>query len=305
MRAPNHLNALRAFEAAARHRSYVRAAEELHVTPAAVGQLVRSLEQALDTPLFLRSQSGTARLELTPQASLMLPDLQAGFDLLSAAVARVKSGAEHGSIALTVPPSFADKWLLARLERFQASYPQYDLLVDTNGRLVDFNSGQVDVGIRYGSGRWDGLQATRLAGDDFFPICSPALLAGEHPLRSVADLRHHALIHDVSMRGNPIYPSWRSWLAYAGVDSSAIDAERGLQINDSAAVMQAAIAGSGVALGRSMLVEKDLADGRLVRPFGPALPCEFAYYIVARADTFERPAIAAFRDWLLAEVAPA
>ena len=305
MRAPNHLNALRAFEAAARHRSYVRAAEELHVTPAAVGQLVRSLEQALDTPLFLRSQSGTARLELTPQASLMLPDLQAGFDLLSAAVARVKSGAEHGSIALTVPPSFADKWLLARLERFQASYPQYDLLVDTNGRLVDFNSGQVDVGIRYGSGRWDGLQATRLAGDDFFPICSPALLAGEHPLRSVADLRHHALIHDVSMRGNPIYPSWRSWLAYAGVDSSAIDAERGLQINDSAAVMQAAIAGSGVALGRSMLVEKDLADGRLVRPFGPALPCEFAYYIVARADSVERPAIAAFRDWLLAEVAPA
>jgi len=305
MRAPNHLNALRAFEAAARHRSYVRAAEELHVTPAAVGQLVRSLEQALDTPLFLRSQSGTARLELTPQASLMLPDLQAGFDLLSAAVARVKSGAEHGSIALTVPPSFADKWLLARLERFQASYPQYDLLVDTNGRLVDFNSGQVDVGIRYGSGRWDGLQATRLAGDDFFPICSPALLAGEHPLRSVADLRHHALIHDVSMRGNPIYPSWRSWLAYAGVDSSAIDAERGLQINDSAAVMQAAIAGSGVALGRSMLVEKDLADGRLVRPFGPALPCEFAYYIVGRAETFQRPAIAAFRDWLLAEVAPA
>jgi len=304
MRAPNHLNALRAFEAAARHRSYVRAAEELHVTPAAVGQLVRSLEQALDTPLFLRSQSGTARLELTPQASLMLPDLQAGFDLLSAAVARVKSGAEHGSIALTVPPSFADKWLLARLERFQASYPQYDLLVDTNGRLVDFNTGQVDVGIRYGSGRWDGLQATRLAGDDFFPICSPALLAGEHPLRSVADLRHHALIHDVSMRGNPIYPSWRSWLAYAGVNSSSIDAERGLQINDSAAVMQAAIASSGVALGRSMLVEKDLADGRLVRPFGPALPCEFAYYIVGRAETFQRPAIAAFRDWLLAEVAP-
>lgn len=305
MRAPNHLNALRAFEAAARHLSYVRAAEELHVTPAAVGQLVRSLEQALDTPLFLRSQSGAARLELTPQASLMLPDLQAGFDLLSAAVARVKHDAGHDAITLTVPPSFADKWLLARLERFQASYPQYDLLVDTNGRLVDFNSGQADVGIRYGSGRWDGLVATRLIGDDFFPICSPALLAGEHPLRSGADLRHHALIHDVSMRGNPIYPSWRSWLAYAGVNSRSIDAERGLQINDSAAVMQAAIAGSGVALGRSMLVEKDLADGRLVRPFGPALPCEFAYYIVARADTFQRPAIAAFRDWLLAEVAPA
>jgi len=305
MRAPNHLNALRAFEAAARHRSYVRAAEELHVTPAAVGQLVRSLERALDTPLFLRSQSGTARLELTPQASLMLPELQAGFDLLSAAVARIKNDAEHGRIALTVPPSFADKWLLARLERFQASYPQYDLLVDTNGRLVDFNSGQVDVGIRYGSGRWDGLLATRLAGDDFFPICSPVLLTGEHPLRSVADLRHHALIHDVSMRGNPVYPGWRSWLAYAGEGSGAFDAERGLQINDSAAVMQAAIAGSGVALGRSMLVEKDLADGRLVRPFGPALPCEFAYYIVVRADSVERPAIAAFRDWLLAEVAPA
>jgi len=301
MRAPQHLNALRAFESAARHSSYTRAAEELNVTPAAIGQLVRGLEDYLGMQLFHRAQSGVARLDLTEQARAALPDLQAGFDLLQSGMERLKSSVSRASITVTVPPAFADKWLLGRVERFQNQYPQYDLLVDTNGRIVDFNTERVDVGIRYGAGRWPGLFATRLLGDTFFPICSPALLKGEHPLRGVDDLHHHALIHDVSMRQEKRFPTWRSWLRQAGAKAKDINAERGLQINDSAAVIQAVIAGGGVALGRSVLVADDLAAGRVVRPFGDAQAFDFAYYIVGKEDKLNSAPVAAFRDWILAE----
>jgi LysR family glycine cleavage system transcriptional activator len=302
MRAPNHLNALRAFEAAARHLSYVAAADELNVTPAAVGQLVRGLEETLGLELFHRSQGGLSRLVLTEAGRTALPDLQAGFDRLSTAVERMKAARSRISVTVTVPPAFADKWLLARVERFRVSYPEYDLRLDTSGRLVDFVAERIDVGIRYGSGRWPGLEATLLLRDAFFPVCSPALLTGEHPLKSVGDLKHHALIHDMSMSFESTFPTWRIWLRNAGVTD--FDCDRGLQINDSAAVFQAAIAGNGVALGRTTLVARDLAEGRLVRPFGEALPYDFAYYIVHKAEDRAKPAIVAFKEWLLTEADP-
>ena len=217
MRAPNNLNALRAFESAARHLSYVRAADELNVTPAAVGQLVRGLEDTLGVALFHRSQTGAARLELTEAARAVMPDLQAGFDLLLSAVERLKGSVARSAITVTVPPAFADKWLLGRIDRFRTEYPQYDLVLDTNARIVDFTTERVDVGIRFGGGRWPGLVATRLLSDVFFPVCSPELMHGDHPLKSAADLVHHPLIHDVSMRTEKTFPTWRSWLARAGV----------------------------------------------------------------------------------------
>jgi len=299
MRAPNNLNALRAFEATARHLSYVLAADELNVTPAAVGQLVRGLEEALGVTLFHRATSGPARLVLTEEARAVVPDLQGGFDLLALAVERLKASVSRASITVTVPPAFADKWLLGRVDRFQTLYPQYDLVLDTNGRVVDFNVDRVDVGIRYGGGRWPGLNAVRLLGDDFFPVCSPALLEGAHALTGAAALKHHALIHDASMRFEKSFPTWRSWLARAGI--KGINTEKGLQINDSAAVVQAAIAGGGVALGRSSLVADDLAAGRLVRPFGESQPFAFAYYVVSRADVAPTAAVSAFQQWLLSE----
>ena len=302
MRAPNHLNALRAFEAVARHLSYVRAAEELNVTPAAIGNLVRGLEETLGTELFHRALAGPARLELTAAARAALPDLQAGFDRLSLALERLKPRAERIAIVVTVPPAFADKWLLPRVERFQQQHPDCELHVDTNGRVVDFNLERVDIGIRYGGGRWEGLKATRLLGDDFFPVCSPSLLSGAKPLRDARDLRHHALIHDVSMRQESSFPTWRSWLANSGIAGIGdIDTERGLRINDSAAVMQAAIAGSGVALGRSVLVADDLASGVLVRPFGEAQTHDFAYYVVHKPERAGEPAIEAFVRWAQSE----
>ncbi|HEY4251868.1 MAG TPA: LysR substrate-binding domain-containing protein [Roseomonas sp.] len=299
MRAPNHLNALRALEAAARHRSFVGAAEELNVTPAAIGQLVRGLEELLGTALFHRAAAGPARLEPTDQARAALPDLQAGFDRLTAAFERLKAGGAQIAITVTVPPAFADKWLLPRVERFAAEHPGYDLRIDTSGRLADFAAERIDIGIRYGGGRLAGLDACFLLRDAFFPVCSPALLDGAHPLRGPADLRHHALIHDSSMASEPRFPGWGAWLRQAGFPD--IDCGRGLRINDSAAAIQAAIAGNGVVLGRTTLVARDLAAGRLVRPFGEDLICDLAYCIVHRPGQGEEPGIAAFKAWLLAE----
>src|ERR1700761_4655286 len=299
MRAPNHLNALRAFEAAARHLSYVAAADELNVTPAAVGSLVRGLEAIVGVELFHRSQAGPARLELTEAAQAVLPELQAGFDHLTAAFERLKASRGKITISLTVPPAFADKWLLPRVERFATHHPSYDLRIDTSGRLVDFTAERMDVGIRYGGGRWPNLKSVFLLHDAFFPVCSPALLEGTHPLRGPEDLRHHTLIHDRSMASESTFPTWRTWLQAAGF--SDMNCERGLQINDSAAAYQAAMNGSGVALGRTTLVALDLAAGRLVRPFGEALDCELAYYLIHRPKADADPGIAAFKNWVCDE----
>jgi LysR family glycine cleavage system transcriptional activator len=299
MRAPNHLNALRAFEAAARHLSYVAAADELNVTPAAVGSLVRGLEAVVGVELFHRSQAGPARLELTEAARAVLPELQAGFDHLTVAFERLKAARGQIIISLTVPPAFADKWLLPRVERFAAAHPLFDLRIDTSGRLVDFAAERVDVGIRYGGGRWSGLKSTFLLRDAFFPVCSPALLEGTHPLQGPQDLKHHTLIHDRSMAFEGAFPTWRTWLQVAGFPN--INCERGLQINDSAAAYQAAMNGSGVALGRTTLVALDLAAGRLVRPFGEAVECELAYFLVHRPKADSDPGIAAFKNWVCNE----
>lgn len=301
MRATDHLNALRAFEAAARHRSFVGAAQELYVTPAAVGQLVRSLESSLNVALFHRAPSGPSRLELTEEALAVLPDVQGGLERLANALERLRAGPISESIKVTLPPAFADKWLLPRLNRFQVRHPEVDLRLDTSGRLVDFKSERIDVGIRYGAGKWRGMQATYLLKDDFFPVCSPALLGGEHPLQSPDDLRHHALIHDVSMEVEGSFPTWKSWLSNAGLAN--LEVQRGTRINDSAAVLQAAINGAGVALGRTSLVNEDLAAGRLVQPFGPSLTSDFSYYIIRRNGSPPSQAIDAFARWLHEEAA--
>ncbi|WP_458097885.1 transcriptional regulator GcvA [Roseomonas sp. WA12] len=299
MRAPDHLNALRAFEAAARHLSFALAAEELSVTPAAVGQLVRRLEDILGVELFHRSQAGPARLVLTEAAKAALPDLRAGFGHLSAAMDRLHASRERRTLAVTVPSAFADKWLLPRLEGFGRVRPDYALRIDTRTVLADFAAEAIDIGIRYGAGAWPGLTATYLAGETFFPVCSPSLLERPHALAAPEGLRHHSLIHDTSMAAVPEFPTWRDWHTRAGLP--AAESERGLHVDDSAAALRMAIAGHGVTLGRSMLVAEDLAAGRLVNPFGPVLDCPLAYYVVCRSGDAADPAIVAFRDWVLGE----
>jgi len=299
MRAPGHLNALRAFESAARHCSYIRAAEELNVSPAAVGQLIRGLEDAYDVVLFHRSRSGPARLVLTDVALSILVELQGGFDLLGAAVETLKTGGASVCISVTSSPAFADKWLLQRMASFQILYPQYELRLDSNIRLVNFATERFDLGIRFGCGQWPGLVSTHLMSDEFFPVCSPSLLLDEHPLTSIDALEFHPLLHDVSMRDSPEFLTWKSWLHNIGHVHDGV--ERGLQINNSATVIHSAICGGGVALSRRSLASADLAAGRLVRPFGDAQPSIFSFYIVAREGIPMSAAAEAFKQWLLSQ----
>ncbi|WP_375772515.1 transcriptional regulator GcvA [Archangium gephyra] len=300
MSAPEYLNALRAFEAAARHESFSAAAAELHVTPAAVGQLVRSLEDVLGTPLFHRGTSGRKRLVLTEAAQRALPDIRAGFERLSAGVARLKEGSSTGVLTVTVSPAFAAKWLLPRLERFQASWPELDVRLDASTELLDFAARGVDIGVRYGAGVWPGLTAEKLLDEEVYPVCSPALLRQSGRLRRPSDLASLRLIHDRSVDARSGFATWEAWLEKAGARD--VETKRGLRINNSAAVLQAAIDGQGVALARSIMAHDDLAAGRLVRLFPEVeFSSVLAYYVVYRPDCATLPKLVAFRDWLVRE----
>lgn len=300
MKTPAHLNALRAFEASARHQSFSAAAAELHVTPAAVGQLVRTLEEWLGTPLFHRAASGRARLVATEAAERALPDLRAGFDRLVLGLERLKEGAVGGVLTVTVSPAFAAKWLLPRLERFQTAWPDTGVRLDTSLKAVDFVAQRIDVGVRYGLGHWPGLTAEKLMDEEVYPVCSPRLLREQGRLREPRDLAAETLIHDLSMDSHSGFPTWERWLQTAGV--TGVSTKRGLQINNSAAVLQAAIDGHGVALARSALARDDLASGNLLRLF-PAIDCAsaLAYYVVYRPECAGLPRLAAFRDWIVGE----
>lgn len=292
MRSIAHLNALRAFEASARHQSFSLAAQELNVTPAAVGQLVRTLEDWLGSPLFVRSTSGRARLVTTEVAEQALPDIRAGLE-------RLRSGSAGGVLTVTVSPAFAAKWLLPRIERFQAAWPETDLRLDTSLKPVDFVAQRIDVGVRYGRGLWPGLAAEKLMDEEVYPVCAPALLATA-TLQAPGDLRGQVLIHDQSVDTSTGFASWQAWLRHAGVQG--VPTDRGLRINNSAAVLQAAIDGQGVALARSVMAHDDLAAGRLVRLFPQVrLESALAYYVVYRPECIAQPKVAAFRDWLLRE----
>lgn len=304
MKSPIFLNALRAFEASARHQSFSGAAAELNVTPAAVGQLVRSLEDWLGTPLFHRASSGNARLTPTETAERALPDIRAGFDRLTLGLSRLREGSTSGVLTVTVSPAFAAKWLLPRIENFSAVCPGTDVRLDTSLKLADFIESGIDIGVRYGRGVWPGLVAERLMEEKIYPVCSPGWLKQHGPMRSAHDLAGKSLIHDLSVDTHIGFASWNAWLQSVG--AAEVDASRGMQVNSSAAVLQAAIDGHGIALARSVMAHDDVASGRLVRLF-PKLDqaSELAYYIVYRADCASSPKLQAFRDWLINEAASA
>ncbi|MPW20464.1 Glycine cleavage system transcriptional activator [Paraburkholderia piptadeniae] len=304
MKGPVHLNALRAFEASARHQSFSSAAAELNVTPAAVGQLVRSLEEWLGTPLFHRGTSGRSRLIPTETAERALPDIRAGFDRLSLGLDRLREGSRNGVLTVAVSPSFAGKWLMPRIERFHEMWPETDVRLDTNLKLVDFTAQGIDIGVRYGRGSWPGLVAEKLMDEQVYVVCSPAWLAKNGKLRTPTDLAGKALIHDLSVDTHLGFASWSDWLKRAGVEN--VDARRGMRINNSAAVLQAVVDGHGVALARSVLARDDLAAGRLVQLFPKVKwTSELAYYIVYRGECSSLPKLVAFREWLIQEAASA
>ncbi len=294
------LNALRSFEAAARHLSFTRAADELAVTPAAVSHQVKALEDLLGVTLFRRTRR---TLLLTDEAQAILPGIRDGFERLLGAVEQLGEVGHSGVLTVSLAPSFAVKWLLPRLDRFQAAHPDIDVRVAASNELVDFSAADVDLAIRYGPGRYDGLQVDRLIGDTVYPVCSPVLLKGANALTAPDRLRHHVLLHDDSSDDDETCPTWQMWLKAAGVAN--VDASRGPRFNQSSLVLEAALLGRGVALAKSTLADADVAAGRLVRPFDVSVPVNFAYYVVYPEAKGALPKVRLFHDWLRREAAAA
>jgi LysR family glycine cleavage system transcriptional activator len=292
------LSALRAFEAAARLNSFSRAAAELFVTPAAISHQIHTLEQDLGVQLFHRLNRS---IELTASGRVLLPGLSEAFAGLHSAVKRLRAHNDTGSLTVTASPSFAAKWLVLRLHRFQARCPDIDVRISATDEVVDLTQGDFDIAIRYGGGRYPGLDVELLFTNEVFPACSPRLLAEGPPLRSPEDLRHHALIHDQAIERDPLVPTWPMWLRAAGVKSPAPSG--GLSFNNMSLALDAAIAGHGVVLAYSTIAAADIAAGRLVRLFSLGLPDQFAYYIVTAPGARERLKVRAFRDWLREEAA--
>ena len=256
------LNSLRAFEAAARYLSFTKAAEELHVTAAAVSQQVKILEEYFNVLLFRRL---TRALMLTDAGQSVLPVLQEGFDKLAEADRLLRNRQDERVLTVSVPPSFGAKWLVPRLDRFRQAHPEYDVRIDATDVKVDFRQDNTDIALRYGRGNYKGLIAERLLSEFVIPVCSPDLQQGEHPLKKPDDLRYHTLLHVEWKMENEAAPNWRMWLRAAGIED--IDSDRGPRFSLETMAVQAASEGQGVALASSALVSDDIAAGRLVRPF--------------------------------------
>jgi LysR family glycine cleavage system transcriptional activator len=285
------LTTLPAFAAAARRLSFSRAADELNLTHGAVSRAIRHLEDRLGVQLFER---GPRSVRLTPVGAAYAAEIGAALDRIALATGTIAAHAA-GVLNVSTSDGFAGRWLVPRLHRFHRAHPDIDVRISTSGILANFARDGIDIAVRYGGGRYDGLVSEFLLDEEVFPVCSPRLLEGEHPLRAPRDLRHHTLIHD----GFPI--GWATWLQRAGIDD--IDPDRGVRLDSATFAVEAAVHGDGVVLGRSALVADDLAAGRLVRPFDLAVRAASEYYVVYPSGALRQRKVRAFRDWLLAEVA--
>ncbi|HLI13688.1 MAG TPA: transcriptional regulator GcvA [Alphaproteobacteria bacterium] len=290
------LNALKAFEAAARHLSFLKAADELRVTPGAVSQQVKALEAQLGLALFRRLPRG---LLLTDAGQRYGKRLDTLFDGIEAATRELARDEAAGVLTVSAMPSFAARWLIPRLGAFTLAHPEINLRVLAETGFTDFANTDVDLAIRYGPRRDPGLTAELLFPRTVFPVCSPKLMAGSHPIRSLADLAHHTLLHDEPYPGYEDF-DWTRWLAAVGARN--IDARRGPVFVFTHMSLQAAAEGQGVALGTTVLAGDDIAAGRLVRPLPHEIKSNNAYWLLCPPAMAERRKLRAFHDWIMAEV---
>jgi LysR family glycine cleavage system transcriptional activator len=286
------LNALNAFEAAARHESFTRAAEELCVTQGAVSHQVKALEAELGLKLFNRERQ---RLVITEAGQAYLAVVRDAFDRIASGTERLLQRQNGGALTVSTSPNFAAKWLVHRLGRFADAHPEIDLRVNASRHHIDFAREDVDLAIRHGNAGTSGLHVTRLCAEEVFPACSPKLLTARKPLRGPSDLGRFTLLHVADRQG------WSQWLDFAGV--KGVDTSRGPVLNEASMAIDAALDGQGVVLARTALAAWDLIGGRLVRPFSIVMPAPYAYWIVCPKATAKLPKIVAFSDWLLAEAA--
>jgi LysR family glycine cleavage system transcriptional activator len=285
------LKPLPAFEAAARLLSFTEAAEELHVTQAAVSHQIKQLEQALGVHLFRRMNRG---LQLTEEGAGFADATRQALTQIANAAERAKQQESTGQVLVSCLPSFASAWLVPRLSRFRALHPDIDIRLSADYEIVDFDVEDIDVAIRWGRGGYTDLDEVRLMTEEVFPVCAPSLLNDpDKPLRAPGDLRGHVLLHE------DVRTDWRVWLTAAGL--ADIYTDKGIYFDSAILVMQAAIAGEGVALGRSAIAQDALDKGLLVKPFDFAIPGDYAYWIVCPKERAQRRKIVAFREWLLRE----
>ncbi len=285
------LHSLRAFEAAARHLSFTRAADELFVTQAAISHQVRGLEDYLCHSLFKRLPRN---LTLTAQGAALMPVLADAFDDMANAIVSLKQEKVGSLLNVRLASYFAAKWLSPRLEEFRRLHSEIDLCLFHAHNAVDFEREDIDLAVTYGRGDWQGVESTALLTLDFFPVASPAWLANNGPLVKPEELLNATLLHDTS----PYY--WNGWLRQAGV--KGINNQRGITIDDTNVLIQAAIDGQGVTLGSSLFVEDHLASGLLVTVFEETLTTDYSYYVVCPKAHLQRADVRAFKEWLLSQV---
>ncbi len=290
------LNAIRAFEAAARHRSFTRAADELFVTQGAISHQVKILEEWFGFALFERHKR---EIHLTPKGEIYLPFIRSMLNELHAVTQSLMDKGSERLLCIATPESFAANWLISRLSKFSAAYPDIDVRLTTQNQIDDLGNivGEegphwVDLRIRYGRGKWTGLHVSKLFDEDVFPVCHPELLS-VNKLNNLEDIKHHTLIHD------DMQMAWETWLRSTG--ASFMVENKGPRFSHSHMALLAAIEKQGLALGRSVLTADYIANGQLVRPFDIFVPAEHSYYLLCQERTMNSPKIKAFREWLIAE----
>lgn len=292
------LTSLRAFVVAARYLSFTRAAEELHVSSAAIGQQVRLLEEHLGQQLFVRSNR---QMTLTTAGKALEPGLTDAFEAMLKSIARLSGGDEKATIRISVPPSFATKWLIPRLEGFRQAVPGVEIEVKATSEIADVERDETDCAIRFGRGAYPGLFVVTLFPEAVVPVCSPDF-ADDYDLGPrTRSLQGLPLLHEEGPEYDPDHSGWSSWLRSQGIPVRY--SERGLKLNLSSMVLDAAVAGQGLALAKLRLAEADLRAGRLVAPLGKPQQLELAYHFVAAAHKARQPRIELLLDWLRRESA--
>lgn len=299
MRTLNRLKWLQAFEATARHGSFTGAANELGVTPAAVGQLVRALEEWVGHPLLTRTRSGSERLTLLSDVHDALDDISLGLDKLESGLTKLRGRSARSVVVVTASQVLVMNWLMPRLNRFSERHQNIDIRLDVADRLTDLAHGEADIGIRCGPGNWSGLHATWLMDEEVVMVCSPSLLPADKNI-SHNWLYEQKLIHDDTPHPGANFPLWESVLKKCGLDGVRQPHQR---INSTAAVIQAVLSGQGITLVRKALVQQDLDIHRLVQLFPQmTLPITWSYYLVRSAKSLQRPEVKAFHDWMVEEI---
>lgn len=286
------LNALRFFEAAARHHSFVRAAEELHVTPAAVSQQIKLLEDYLGVTLFKRGKS----LVLNESAKDALQLISDSFDQLERAMLGVRFGSVAGPLTVSAPPAFASRWIIPRLHDFYTRYPDVEIHLLATRRLVDFSMEEVDMAIRFGSGTYPGLSVERLMPETIVAVATPKVARS---IRTAADLARAKLVEDEWQVMRGIFPEWKTLLTTLGVANAPLNVRR---FGDTDLALEAAANGLGVTLAWHSLVKDDIQSRKLVHVLNYSIPSDLGYQLVMPRNKTMVSKVAAFRDWLFEQV---